>query len=132
MIKTLFILFLLPFVVKSVPEKCDGKYCNKSSGKCHCLKKIKFPTVINTDQNYWYRQAPLSGTGRETFKVKAKNDAHLLLCPDVDQILALQNDNIGLTSIAQSSARKCFEIVIGGWYNQASVIRRGALQAHEV
>jgi len=57
-----------------------------------------------TLSSYKYKYLPWDGKTFH-FKVKTKNDAHILLAPSPDS-----NGN---------------EIVIGGWGNQRSVVRRG-------
>ncbi|KAJ8039556.1 C3 and PZP-like alpha-2-macroglobulin domain-containing protein 8 [Holothuria leucospilota] len=103
-----------PFMEWTDPAPLDVKYlgystCCGSSGEfrfCGLTPTCPVPLEYNTDTTYYYRylEIPLV-TNLIEFEAKANNDVHIALSP------------------SQSSS-DLYEIVIGGWRNTQSVIRR--------
>ena len=70
------------------------------------LPQCPSPLEYDTDTTYYYRYLEIpTGTRRIEFEAKANNDVHIALSPS-------------------ESSSDLYEIVIGGWGNTRSVIRR--------
>jgi len=78
--------------------------------------------VFTTPDNYQYVPVKvtetMSTTKKQTFRVDARNDAHVILCPDA-RIAVGQSP----TGSPTSWGKGCIEIVLGGWVNSKSFIR---------
>ncbi|XP_072033346.1 uncharacterized protein [Amphiura filiformis] len=91
--------------IKCKNYKCRGEQkCSVFEGVRGCHQHHKFHT--NDKYDYKWKFDRLSKPTRVLFKAKAKNDVHIALSPK------------------NAAKKEMYEIVIGGWSNSKSVIRR--------